>query len=107
MRRIYDTYEESAKDNKEEGGKNEKGLFDIDRGVDEGKHTVVEDDRDAVVEERLAKDEEVEAGVYLVIFILNLIPSQMQITNFTFISSNMAKTATGSTAAIRLAKRRA
>ena len=42
-------------------------MFDIDGLVDEGEHAVVEDDRDAIVEERLAKDKEVEAGVHLVI----------------------------------------
>ena len=48
-------------------------MFDIDGLVDEGEHAVVEDDRDAIVEERLAKDKEVEAGVHLVILILSLL----------------------------------
>ena len=69
---IVNTNEESPKDDKEEGGKTEKDLFDIDGLVDKGEHTVVEDDRDAVVEERLTKDKEVEAGVHLLISILNL-----------------------------------
>ena len=62
---IVNTNEESPKDDKEEGGKTKKDLFDIDGLVDQGKHTVVEDDRDAVVEEGLAEHQEVEAGVHL------------------------------------------
>ena len=40
-------------------------MFEVDGLVDQSEHTVVEDDRDAVVEERLAKDKEVEAGAHL------------------------------------------
>ena len=58
-------------------------MFDIDGLVDEGEHAVVEDDRDAIVEERLAKDKEVEAGVHLVILILSLlIPYKNTVAGF-------------------------
>ena len=59
------TYEQSAKDDKKEGRNTEKYLCDIDFHVDEGQHAVVENDRDAVVEEGLAEHQEVEAGVHL------------------------------------------
>ena len=105
---VVNTNEESPKDDKEEGGKTEKDLFDIDGLVDQGEHTVVEDNRDAVVEEGLTENKEVEAGVHLLISILNLrqLDNKYNWLN-TFISSNIAKTATGSTADIKLAKSRA
>ena len=59
------TYEQAAKDDKKEGGNTENYLCDIDFHVDEGQHAVVENDRDAVVEEGLAEHQEVEAGVHL------------------------------------------
>ena len=59
------TYEQSAKDDKKEGGNTEYYLCDIDFHVDQGQHTVVENHRDAVVEEGLAEHQEVEAGVHL------------------------------------------
>ena len=40
-------------------------MCDVDFHVDEGQHAVVENDRDAVVEEGLAEHQEVEAGVHL------------------------------------------
>ena len=59
------TYEQSTKDDKKEGGNTEYYLCDIDFHVDQGQHTVVENDRDAVVEEGLAEHQEVQAGVHL------------------------------------------
>ena len=67
LKRNSKTYEESAKDDKEEWGNAEKDLGDINGLVDQGEHAVVEDHRDAVIEEGLAKDKEVEAGVHLAI----------------------------------------
>ena len=48
-------------------------MFAIDGLVDQGEHAVVEDNRHAVIEERLTKDKEVKAGVHLSILILNLL----------------------------------
>ena len=47
-------------------------MSDINGLVDQGEHAVIEDHRDAVVEEGLAKDKKVEAGVHLVVLISNL-----------------------------------
>ena len=66
------TYEESAKDDEEEWGNAEKDLGDVNGLVDQGQHAVIENYGDPVVEEGLAKYKEVEAGVHLVIMILNL-----------------------------------
>ena len=66
FRERISTYQKSPKDNKEEGGNAQQDLGDINLHVDEGEHAVIENHGDAIVEEGLAKYEEVETGIHLI-----------------------------------------
>ena len=64
---VKKSKESSSESNGEEGEDSHEDVVAVDAPGEggEGVHGVVEDDADTVVEERLAKDKEVEAGIDL------------------------------------------